>query len=192
MPGHGEKRAADGVEEIGAFHLRDGRLVLGAFDAREIEQVTQHVFQSSQMAVNDDHALFGLGGIVAPGFAQGLKGDLDRGNRRAQLVAGVGDEIGFHLNRPRQRAHVAQYHQRAAIGRARGDGLAGELLAAAQETDFTLNRSGGGFGKIGDGLEELNHRLVGDDAHHFLADGLLRGEAQQSARGGVHEDQAVL
>ena len=60
--------------------------------------------------------------IVARRALQGLDEARQRGQRRAQFVAGIGDEVGAHLLDPPQRRQVVERDQHQAAGRwRRGD-----------------------------------------------------------------------
>ena len=54
-------------------------------------------------------------GIVLGVAAQGLDEAGERGQGRAQLVAGVGQEIDAHALRPARVGLVAQHHERAPL-----------------------------------------------------------------------------
>ena len=118
------------LQQFGGFDQRQRRLEIGAFDARQVQQIAQHLFEPAEMAVDHANAAVRIAAGSSPiDLAQRLKGDLDGGDGRAQFVAGVGDEIGLHLDRAGEGADIAQNQQRPAAGGAGGDGLIGAVAA---------------------------------------------------------------
>ena len=89
-------------------HIRRGlRLqVRVELDAREREQIVDQPRHAPRLALHDFHEALARRRIVARRPLQGVDEAGERRERRAQLVAGVGDEIGAHLLDPAQRREV--------------------------------------------------------------------------------------
>ena len=70
------------------------------------------------LLVHDAEEALARLGIVLGRALQRVDEAGQRGERRAQLVAGIGDEVGAHLLDPAQRRLVVEGHQHAFVGAA--------------------------------------------------------------------------
>ena len=84
------------------------------------------------------HATFDRG--LPCNFLQSFKRRFDCRDRRAELVAGVGDEIRFHLHRRRHCADISQHQQNTARLCVCDDRLISHALPAALEANFAKHR----------------------------------------------------
>ncbi len=101
-------------------------------------------------------------GILARRTLQGLDEAEQCGERRAQFVAGIGDEVGAHFLDPAQRREIVKCHQhevgflgaRLALDR-HDDGLEPAIDRHALEIDdallFAVRR------RAADGLDQFGH-----------------------------------
>ena len=86
--------------------------MLVLLDARQHQEIVDQAAHAVGLLGHDaEEALAGVG-IVARRPAQGLDEAGEARDRRLELVAGVGDEIGAHALGPPQRRGVVQHDQR--------------------------------------------------------------------------------
>ena len=84
-------------------------------DARQGQEIVDQALHALRLALHDvEEALPGLG-IVARGALQGLDEAEDRGQRRAQFMARIGDEIGPHGLQPPGRGEIAEEQDDAGL-----------------------------------------------------------------------------
>ena len=80
-------------------------------DARERQQIVDQPRHARRLRLHDGEKALARRRIVARRSLQRLDEAGERGERRAQLVARIGDEIGAHLLDPPQRREIAERHQ---------------------------------------------------------------------------------
>ena len=81
------------------------------FDARERQQVVDQPRHARGLTLHDGEEFFARRRIVLGGALQRLDEAEQGRERRAQFMAGIGDEVGAHLLDPAQRAQVVEGHQ---------------------------------------------------------------------------------
>ena len=85
------------AEEVGRERLEREALgsepQLARLDAREVEEVLDEALQPCRVALDDAEEALGSLGILGERHLHGLGGREDGGDRRAQLVRDVGDEV---------------------------------------------------------------------------------------------------
>ena len=92
--------------------------MLVLLDARQRQKIVDQAAHAVGLLGHDAEEALARRGIVARRPAQGLDEAGDAGDRRPELVAGVGDEIGAHALGAAQRRGVVQHDQRQrAVGR---------------------------------------------------------------------------
>ena len=77
-------------------------------DAREREQVVDEAGHAGCLRLHDAQKAFARRGIIARRPLQRLDEAGERGERRAQLMARIGDEIGAHLLDAPQRREIVE------------------------------------------------------------------------------------
>ena len=92
-------------------HRLGRRRVLVHLDAREREQVFDQTRHALAVLVHDGEEALARLRIVAGGSLEGLDESHQGGERRADFVAGIGDEIGPHLVGPAHRREVDEGEQ---------------------------------------------------------------------------------
>src|SRR5262249_19803472 len=80
-------------------------------DPRQRQQIVDQPRHAERLLFHDGEKALARGGIIARRPLQRLDEAGERGERRPQFVAGVGDEIGTHLLDPAQRGEIADRHQ---------------------------------------------------------------------------------
>ena len=68
------------------------------------QQVVDQARHAGRLPLHDGEEFLARRGIVLGGALQRLDEAEQRGERRAQFVAGIGDEVGAHFLDPAQRA----------------------------------------------------------------------------------------
>ena len=128
------------------------RDVLVELDARQRQEILDQTRHPRRLPAHDREKPLARFGVIARRPAQGLDKAGQCGERGAQLVTRIGDEVGAHLFGTLQFGNVVQaQHRDRAVGRGLVDaGKAGAQLA--------LDRDGQG---------ELNHAR-GFTAQHFI------------------------
>ena len=120
--------------------------MLVLLDARQHQQVVDQAAHALGLLGHDAEEALARGGIVARRAAQGLDEAGQARDRRLELVAGIGDEVGAHALGAAQRRGVVQHDQgERPIGR-------GARQAAHMSHDVELRRAG---------QHELDGGLVG-------------------------------
>ncbi len=89
------------------------------------------------LRLHDREEALARGGIVARRPLQRLDEAGERGERRAQLVACIGDEIGAHLLDPAQRRQIVERHQDELAGADRMPSVIGITIASYQRSTGT-------------------------------------------------------
>ena len=125
MPG-GSTRPRGGL-------IRARRQVRAHLHAAEREQVVDQARHALGLLAHGLEEGVAGRGIVLGGAEQRLYRSLEVGKGRAQLVAGVGHEVGLHLDGHGHGADVAEDQEDSARLGAGGDGLVGDSLPAALE-----------------------------------------------------------
>ena len=85
---------------------RVGPLMRAQLDARQRQQIVDQPRHAPGLRLHDAEEAFARRRIVARRALQGLDEAGERGERRAQLVAGIGDEVGAHLLDPPDRREI--------------------------------------------------------------------------------------
>ncbi len=142
----GRKRAQP-VQHVGdscaKVHQAGGGDVFVEFDAAQRQQVVDQPRHAVGLLGHDGEEAVASGRVVLGVAPQGLDEPRERGQRRAQFVAGVGQEVGAHpLIAPGVRlvAHPQQREVLAVLGGERfGDGAPGPVARPA------FIEQGGGF-----------------------------------------------
>ena len=191
LPLRRERR--EGVEDVDdrrrhvdAPRRRD---VLAQFDAREAGQIVDQAAHALGLGVHDAQESLARVGVVAGVSAQGLDEAGERRQRRAQFVAGVGEEVGPRSLAAPDLGFIAQGEQgeTVAAGAPIGAGQGGDadppepLLNPTRliERLARLMREQGAF----DGRQNLRRPHGGGQGPLGSLD------AQQLARGGVGEHE---
>ena len=81
------------------------------FDARQRQQIVDQPRHAPRLLLHDGEEALARLGVVARRALQGLDEAGQRGERRAQFVAGIGDEVGAHFLDPAQRREIVKGHQ---------------------------------------------------------------------------------
>ena len=117
----GSNPAARPAQQLGQIDPLRRRLVLGQLDARQAEQVVDQPVHPRRLLRHDAEEALLRRRVVGRRAAQRLDEADQPGQRRAQLVAGIGDEVGAHaFHRALARA-VRQHHDGPpAVGAAAG------------------------------------------------------------------------
>ena len=166
---------------------------LGVFlqlDAREREQVADEARHAPALVVHHlQEPVLGLG-IVARRAAQGFDAADQGGQRRADLVAGVGDEIDAHLFGAPHGGDVVQghHHRRAAVaahGQGRDIDRIGPLDMARGQADLRALAVVVGQCCI----DRLGQCRIAHDAGQIAPGGVL---AEQAAPGAVQAHHAAV
>ena len=200
-----EQRREGGAHAVHQVRHHDpagGRQVLGQLDARQAEQVVDQPVHALRLLGHDAEELGLRRRVIGGGAAQRVDEADQAGQRRAQLVAGIGDEIRPHpLDRPVPRAvgehgddppprpgglaGMRQHHRVQLAGDRQRQAEIGELVLALSLRAFErgaearVPQQGGHAGTEG-GLRrrvEPVHRAVGADddqrVRQPVDDGLL-------------------
>ena len=80
------------------------------FDARQRQQIVDQPRHARRLALHDTKEFFARDRIVLRRALQGFDEAEQRGQRRAQFVAGIGDEVGAHFLDPAQRRQIVEGH----------------------------------------------------------------------------------
>jgi hypothetical protein len=124
--GEGPERVADMAQELDEVDHRAGPDMLVELDARQGQEVVDQPRHAACLGQHDAEEAVARLGIVAGGPLDRLDEADDGGERRAQFVAGIGDEIGPQLFQPPLLREVAQRQQdevgAAAVARLGCDG----------------------------------------------------------------------
>ena len=92
--------------------------MLVLLDARQHQEVVDQAAHALGLLGHDAEEALARGGVVARRAAQGLDEAGQARDRRLELVAGIGDEIGAHALGAAQRRRVVQHDQgERAVGR---------------------------------------------------------------------------
>ena len=169
------KDRADGRGEI---HRRGGAHTLFRLDPAERQEIADETVHPARLALHDGQKALARRAVVAGGPQQCFDEPHERGQRRAQFVADIGDEIAAHLE--------GFLHRRAIL---EGD----EDLAARQPGAGRLKRDvAAGFGRqvLRDGAALGPDRLLDRVEQRGLAqDGDIvaprDGPAEKRARPGI-------
>ncbi len=157
-----------------------GLIVLFRLDPRERHQIVDQRLQAPRLAQDGSVELARLFGRQNLCFVlQRFHIADDRGQRRAQFVAGIGDEIGMGTADVRLRCAVDQLDQAIALV----DGLAGHLPVASWAGQ-PLN---GDAAATAPGEQVDRDRMAKGDAR-ILPDYMA---ADRLARGGIGDDDAI-
>ena len=131
-------------------------------DARQRQQIVDQARHAPSLFLHDRQEALARLGILARRSLQRLDEAEQRRERRAQFMAGIGDEVGAHFLDPAQRRQVVERHQHQ-IGPHRvggaldrhDDGLEPAVERHALEIDdallFALRRG------AADGLDQFRH-----------------------------------
>jgi hypothetical protein len=189
--GHGGEEAHGhlaGEAEIDAVDADHGARVFGA---REIKEILHHHLQPEGVIVDDvDAAACGFL-ILHAGFLDGFDGGADGGERGAEFVAGVGDEVGFHLEGAGDVGDIAHQEEGAAVVGAVVDGGGGGLAVDGAAGDLEGDLGGDGL-VDGEGVAVEGHQVgVVDDGLDMFADQLFSGAFEDSCGGGIGEADGV-
>ena len=116
---------------------RIGTAVRVELDARQRQQIVDQPRHAPRLLLHDGEEAIARLGVVAGRALQGLDEAGQRRQRRAQFVAGVGDEVGAHLFDAAQRRQIMEDHQHQ-IGPARfGSRLTGITMISNQRSSGT-------------------------------------------------------
>ncbi len=88
------------------------------FDARQRQQIVDQPRHAGRLRMHDAEEALARLGVVLGRPLQRIDEARQRRQRRAQLVAGIGDEIGAHFLDTAQRRLVVERHQHAVVGAA--------------------------------------------------------------------------
>ena len=111
-PRRGRGRASAGRRRPGADRhqvacLSGRRCALSSMRDSD-KQVVDQAGHAVRLRLHDVEKALARGGVVARRPLQGFDEAGQRGERRAQLVAGIGDEVGAHLLDPPQRREIVE------------------------------------------------------------------------------------
>ena len=173
--------------EIEAVVLDDGAAVLGA---GEVEEILDHELEAEGVVVDDvDAAASDFG--IAVAFLDGFDGGADGSERGAELVAGVGDEVGFHLEGAGDLGDVAHEQECAAVVGAVVDGGGGGEAVDGAAGGLDGELCGDGFaGGEGVAVEGAEVGVVDDGFDVFAEEG-ADGAVEDACGGGVGEADHV-
>ena len=88
------------------------------FDPRQRQQIIDQPRHPRRLGMHDAEEALARLDVVPGRSLQRVDEARQRGERRAQFVAGIGDEIGAHFLDPAQRRLVVEGHQHAFVGAA--------------------------------------------------------------------------
>ncbi len=156
--------AAEGVDGVlqqhAGAHRLQRELVVGAFNAGEGEQILGEAIHAAGV-FEDDAEEFERGFRAGVGiFDEGFNVALNGSERRAQLVADVGDELAAGFLRGLNAGDVVEHDQRAAGGQGRGVDLkdaARSKQAGAANAEFAAFERAADAGqqlRIADGVDQ--------------------------------------
>ena len=115
---------------------RVGPLMRAQLDARQRKQVVDQPRHAPGLRLHDAEEAFARRRIVARRALQRLDEAGERRERRAQLVAGIGDEVGAHLLDPPDRREIVNGDDHDAVrGRPPPVSAAGEMNASEKRVD---------------------------------------------------------
>ena len=133
------------MDEHGGAHRLQARLVLAGFDLGEGEQVFGETVHAAGVFENDGHELAGVIGQIHLVFEEGFDVAGDGGERGAQLVGDVGDEVAAGFLSALDFGDVMENGDGSAIGGGRGadfKGAAGDDGDGAADADAALAEGG--------------------------------------------------
>ena len=164
---------------------------LAALDLRELEQVRHDGAQPACVAV--DHLEVGAPvGLGERGAAEQRLGEAaDRGEGRAQLVRGIGDEFAAHLLELHQLRHVVQHGDRPRARGAAGRQAHGVHAQRAVHGVRHLDRPGDRLVGVLGRLEHLGELGVADRFERRAA-AQLAGHAEEVAQVLVAEQDPLV
>ena len=172
--------------------------MLVLLDARQHQQVVDQAAHALGLLGHDAEEALARGGIVARRAAQGLDEAGQSRDRRLELVAGIGDEVGAHALGAAQRRRVVQHDQgeRAVGRRARQAAQMGDHVELGRAGQHELDASLVGAGEIAvGGVEQpVDRREKLRLAEHGREIALGAGAAQKLAGGevGAHDTAAAV
>ena len=88
------------------------------FDPRQRQQIVDQPRHPRRLRVHDAEKALARLGVVLGRALQRIDEARQRRQRRAQFMAGIGDEVGAHFLDPAQRRLVVERHQHAFVGAA--------------------------------------------------------------------------
>ncbi len=184
---HAEGHFADLID-VDAIGTDDGA---GIFGAGEVEEVLDHHLEAEGVVVDDFNAAAGGFGVFIAGFPDGFDGGADGGEGCAEFVAGVGDEVGFHLEGTGDFGDVAHEKEGAAVVGAVVDGGGGGLAVEGSTGDLEGDLGSDGFdGGEGVAVEGEEVGMV-DDGVDLFSEKMFDGAFKDSGGGGVGEADDV-
>ncbi len=168
------KRAGNRADDFDDVDLVGRHRVFGQFDPRQRQQIVDQPGHTARLLLHDWQETFLRLGIVRRRSGQRFQETQEDRQRRAQLVAGVGDEVGAQLLRALDLCQVGHRHQRRRVAPAK----------ARQPPDpcaqMPVDRAGGGpEGKI-DHLARAGCKHPVDGLAHGLTVNNLREPAVDS------------
>ena len=104
--------------------MRIGAAMGIELDPRQRQEIVDQPRHAPRLLLHDGKETIARSGIVARRTLQGLDEAGKGRKRRAQLMAGIGDEIGTHLFDAPQRRQIVERHQHQ-IGHVRVSARAG-------------------------------------------------------------------
>ena len=100
LAGERRQRVGDVARELGEVDRRLRPHVLLLLDARQRQQVVDQPRHAASLLAHDGEKLVARLGVVVRRALQRFDETEHRGERRAQFVAGVGDEVDPHALEP--------------------------------------------------------------------------------------------
>ncbi len=162
--------------------------MLVQLDAAERQQIVDQPRHAQRLLAHDGQEPVAGGDVVLGVATQGLDEAGQGRERRAELVAGVGQEVGPHALVAPGVGLVAHAEQGQALGPLGGEGLGDRAPDPVQRAALLEHRLG--LDAAVEGLlEGLQHLRIADIGGQQAAGAL---QAQQFARRGVGEHQAGL
>ena len=116
--------------------LRLGPQMRVELDARERQQIIDQARHAGGLRVHDAEKALARGGVVARRALQGFDETRERRQRRAQLMARIGDEVGAHRLDALDRREIVHGEQDEVAGR-RSRVLTGATTASDQRSTGT-------------------------------------------------------
>ena len=98
----GVMRSTQAATTVSGSSASIDRVVAPGLDHRQVEQLVDELGEMVDLALDLGREVLRRRGVVDGSGGEGLGQQLDRGQRRAQLVADVGDEVAANALHPPQ------------------------------------------------------------------------------------------